>query len=74
MQVTTTDQETGEVGKEPLMTLGKFRSGRLLGWSALASWKHEVFFGWNLAAASVGTIAVGDDIVVTRKRTTALAA
>lgn len=42
MQVTTTDQETGAVGKEPLMTLGKFRSGKELGWSALASWKHEV--------------------------------
>ena len=25
VQVTTTNQETGEVGKEPLMTLGKFR-------------------------------------------------
>ena len=41
-QVTTTDQETGAVGKEPLMTLGTFRSGKLLGWSALDSWKHEV--------------------------------
>ena len=44
MQVTTTDQETAEVGKEPLMTLGTFRSGKQLGWSALASWKHEVRF------------------------------
>ena len=25
VQVTTTNQETGEVGKEPLMTLGKYR-------------------------------------------------
>jgi uncharacterized protein YcbX len=74
MQVTTTDQDTGAVGKEPLMTLGKFRSGKLLGWSALASWKHEVFFGWNLTATTPGTVAVGDDIIVTRKRTTALAA
>lgn len=116
------------------MTLGKFRSGKELGWSALASWKHEVghkvdhtvvrfhcfvihhpdenfsgdnlrqvkhypscqvgrqavhaschgqdtacwmlqvFFGWNLAATAPGTVAVGDDIIVTRKRTTALAA
>ncbi|CAL8463480.1 g3014 [Coccomyxa elongata] len=73
-KVTTTDQETGAVGREPLMTLGKFRSGKQLGWSALASWKHEVFFGWNLAATAPGTVAVGDDIIVTRKRTTALAA
>lgn len=26
MQVTTTNQETAEVGKEPLMAMGKFRS------------------------------------------------
>ena len=29
LQVTTTDQETGEVGREPLMALGKFRSALL---------------------------------------------
>ncbi len=72
--MTTTDQETGAVGKEPLKTLGTFRSGKLLGWSALDSWRHEVFFGWNLTAADKGTVAVGDDLTVTRERTTALAA
>jgi hypothetical protein len=39
--VTTTDQETAEVGKEPLMTLGTFRSGKHLDWTALDSWRHE---------------------------------
>ena len=41
MQVTTTDQDTAEVGKEPLMTLGTFRSGKHLDWTALDSWRHE---------------------------------
>jgi uncharacterized protein YcbX len=71
--VTTTDQETGAVGQEPLKTLGTFRSGKLLGWSALASWKHEVFFGWNLSATSKGTVAVGDELIVKQQRSTALA-
>ncbi len=39
-----------------------------------ARWMLQVFFGWNLAATAPGTVAVGDEIVVTRKRTTALAA
>ena len=32
------------MGKEPLMTLGTFRSGKALGWSAMESWRHEVSF------------------------------
>ena len=35
----------------------------------MGSWKHEVFFGWNLGADSSGTIAVGDELKVTRTRT-----
>ena len=110
------------MGKEPLMTMGTFRSGKHLGWSAMASWKHEVrclqaphaleyklysclsararllsgvhysqlyaytpgldrpamglqvFFGWNLAALSEGTVAVGDELIVKKTRTAALAA
>lgn len=46
-QVTTIDQETAEVSKatEPLRTLGKYRSGRLLGWNADTKWRGLVFFG-----------------------------
>jgi len=50
------------------------RSGKALGWSAMGSWKHEVFFGWNLGSDSTGTIAVGDELTVTRTRTAPMAA
>ena len=48
-QVTTTDQDTAEVGEEPLITLKTFRSGAALGWHP-EKWSDEVFFGWNLVA------------------------
>eukprot|EP00238_Polyblepharides_amylifera_P008904 CAMPEP_0196581332 /NCGR_PEP_ID=MMETSP1081-20130531/33664_1 /TAXON_ID=36882 /ORGANISM="Pyramimonas amylifera, Strain CCMP720" /LENGTH=261 /DNA_ID=CAMNT_0041901531 /DNA_START=330 /DNA_END=1112 /DNA_ORIENTATION=+ len=44
-KMTTTNQETGEVGNEPLSTLVKFRSGARLGWKP-DKWSQEVFFGW----------------------------
>ena len=50
------------------------RSGKALGWSAMGSWKHEIFFGWNLGADASGTIAVGDELKVTRTRTAPMAA
>lgn len=34
----------------------------------------QVFFGWNLNAVSHGTVAVGDELIVKKKRTAALAA
>ena len=51
-----------------------YRSGKALGWSAMGAWKHEVFFGWNLGADASGTIAVGDELKVTRTRTAPMAA
>ena len=33
----------------------------------------QVFFGWNLAAMSLGTVAVGDELVVKKTRTAASA-
>jgi uncharacterized protein len=69
-QVTQTDQETAEVGREPLQTLGTFRTGEALGWTALPSWGKAVFFGWNLVPQSPGTrVSVGDPVLVTRQRT-----
>ena len=43
MQVTTTNQETGEVGKEPLMTLGKYRWAHICGcrWGVARSAAHS---------------------------------
>ena len=35
----------------------------------MASWKHEIFFGWNFSADASGTIAVGDELKVTKTRT-----
>lgn len=49
--VTTTDQETGERGREPLRTLARFRK---IG--------SKVFFGMNLIPDGVGHIAVGDPV------------
>jgi uncharacterized protein YcbX len=51
--VTTTDQRSGERGREPLHTLGRHRriDGRLL-------------FGQNLVPLGTGTIRVGDPVTV----------
>ncbi|GAA2701015.1 hypothetical protein GCM10010429_04450 [Micromonospora olivasterospora] len=51
--VTTTDQETGVRGKEPLFTLGRRRNidGKLR-------------FGLNLVPEGPGTVRVGDPVVV----------
>ncbi len=56
-QVTTTDQETGLVGKEPLKTLSKYRREG-----------NKVFFGQNLMLETGNWIKVGDSInVISRK-------
>lgn len=68
-KVTTIDQATAESGQEPLKTLSTFRAGHLLGWGALPSWKNAVFVGWNLCTKQAGSLAVGDSIQVTKKRT-----
>ncbi|MBQ1074822.1 MOSC domain-containing protein [Micromonospora sp. C31] len=51
--VTTTDQETGVRGKEPLRTLGRHRNVR-----------QKLLFGLHLVPAATGTIAVGDELSV----------
>ncbi len=56
--ITTTDQLTGERGKEPLRTLATFRRN--------PSDPTEVFFGVNFINESkTGVIRLGDDVVVT---------
>lgn len=49
--VTTTDQETGERGYEPLRTLGKFRNVN-----------QQLLFGVHLVPLETGTISIGDPI------------
>jgi uncharacterized protein YcbX len=49
--VTTIDQESGEKGKEPLRTLGKFRR---MG--------QELLFAINLVPVALGSLRVGDEI------------
>jgi uncharacterized protein YcbX len=49
--ITTTDQETGERGKEPLRTLATYRK-----------FEGGVFFGRNLIHDALGTVRVGDPI------------
>ncbi|GIJ52126.1 molybdenum cofactor biosysynthesis protein [Virgisporangium aliadipatigenens] len=51
--VTTTDQETGERGREPLRTLGRIRKLR-----------HGLLFGRNLIPDATGTLSVGDPLAV----------
>jgi uncharacterized protein len=53
-QITTTDQITTEVGKEPLRTLATFRRGKGGG----------VLFGQNVIAENQGTLKVGDKLEV----------
>jgi len=57
--VTTIDPATGTVaGKDPLLTLSKYRGGVLNG-------KRGAFFGQNLIAeAAVGTVSIGDSVEV----------
>jgi MOSC domain-containing protein len=51
--VTTTDQDTGARGREPLRTLGRFRNV-----------DQSLLFGVVLIPDTVGVITVGDDIVI----------
>lgn len=51
--VTTTDQETGERGHEPLRTLGKHRNVNQL-----------LLFGTNLIPDGTGRVAVGDPVIL----------
>lgn len=51
--ITTTDQQTGKAGKEPLRTLATFRQK-----------DNKVFFGQNVLVAGKGKINVGDRIEI----------
>ncbi len=55
--VTTTDQLTGERSHEPLATMSTFRK---IG--------HGVIFGQNLIHNTLGTIRVGDEVTITRRK------
>jgi len=50
-QVTTVDQATGAVGKEPLRTLASYRSE-----------DNKVYFAQNMIPTAEGTLTVGDDV------------
>ncbi|MGN6249214.1 MAG: MOSC domain-containing protein [Ginsengibacter sp.] len=51
--ITTTDQQTGRTGKEPLKTLATFRQKN-----------NKVFFGQNVLVSGEGKINVGDEIKI----------
>jgi len=53
--VTTTDQRTGERGKEPLRTLATYRRNG-----------EKVLFGMNAMGSASGMIRVGDEVTVLR--------
>jgi uncharacterized protein len=52
-QITTTDQFTGERGREPLMMLGRRRQ-----------FGQQLVFGQNLIPDGTGTIRVGDEVEI----------
>jgi uncharacterized protein YcbX len=55
--VTTTSQETGIIGKEPLKTLAIYRAAG-----------NKVLFGQNLLTTGSGTVTIGDSIEVIQRR------
>lgn len=66
-KVPTIDQETGVAGEEPLATLRKLRSGRVLGWVDPPSFKLSVFFGVNLCCIHCPEnhiLKVGDTVTI----------
>lgn len=68
--MTCTDQDTAEVGQEPLVTLKEFRSSAALGWQLS---DKAVFFGWNLVPIVQGKLQINDDIEVVKRRKTIVA-
>ena len=59
-KITTTDQETGEVGREPLATLRRFRFNPE---------KKGLMFGVNPSPRGRGILRVGDDVTITSRHT-----
>lgn len=55
--VTTTSQETGIRGKEPLKTLAKYRMAN-----------NKVYFGQNVLCGGEGLVKSGDEIVVIQRK------
>lgn len=55
--VTTTNQETGATGKEPLKTLAGYRMAN-----------NKVYFGQNVLCGGEGVIRSGDEIVVIKRK------
>lgn len=56
--MTTIDQETGEKkGKEPLLTLNKYRKAG-----------NKILFGQNVLVSELGTVSVGDDVTVLSRK------
>ncbi|MBD1805401.1 MOSC domain-containing protein [Microcoleus sp. FACHB-SPT15] len=59
--VTTIDQTQGIRGKEPLVTLAKYRL-----------WDRKVWFGQNLVPSQLGTLEVGDSVEIQSLNTESL--
>ena len=56
--MTTIDQETGEKkGKEPLLTLNKYRKAG-----------NKILFGQNVLVSELGTVSVGNDVTVLSRK------
>lgn len=63
-KVTTTDQKTLKVGKEPLQALSTFRALQHLDFIPKEKFPSgAVFFGWLCVSLGRGSIKVGDEVV-----------
>lgn len=64
------NQQTAEVGdSQPTDMLHKLRGGKVLGWTDPPTFKHSVFFAWNLTTLDAGAaLTVGDAVNVLTER------
>lgn len=62
--IPTTDQDSGERGKEPSATFARFRRGDLLGTASKVPHPNQTYFGRNFRHRGEGVLSVGDEIRV----------
>jgi len=62
--IPTTDQDTGERGKEPSATFARFRRGDQLGTAPRIPHPNQTYFGRNFRHHGAGVLRIGDEIRV----------
>lgn len=65
-KIITVEQSTADITNTALLSLMKFRTGKLMGWDDVLG-KNDIFFGWHGVADSAGQISVGDKVGTVRR-------